>query len=71
MAVLRTFSLWSGVFLWSYLMFVFSVIDFNEFLDLVIQHQGDAKDVYDEIMQGFKLLDVGESFVFSEKPFQG
>lgn len=40
-----------------------SVIDFNEFLDLVIQHQGDAKDVYDEIMQGFKLLDVGESMV--------
>lgn len=33
------------------------MIDFNEFLDIVIDKQGDSKDIYDEIIQGFKLFD--------------
>ncbi|ELU15735.1 hypothetical protein CAPTEDRAFT_156723 [Capitella teleta] len=32
-------------------------IDFNEFLDIVLDKQGDSKDIYDEINQGFKLFD--------------
>lgn len=36
------------------------MIDFNEFLDIVIDKQGDCKDIYDEIIQGFKLFDYGE-----------
>lgn len=33
------------------------LVDFNEFLDIVIDKQGDSKDIYDEIIQGFKLFD--------------
>ncbi len=32
-------------------------IDFNEFLEFVISRQGDARDIYAEIMQGFRLFD--------------
>ena len=39
--------------------FDFSVLDFNEFLDVIIDKQGDDKDAYDEIVQGFKLFDTG------------
>lgn len=33
------------------------VVDFNEFLDIVIDRQGDSRDIYEEIMQGFKMFD--------------
>lgn len=36
-------------------------ISFNEFLDLVIEKQGESKDVYQEICNGFKILDKGLS----------
>ena len=36
------------------------VVDFDEFLDLVIAQQGDSRDVYDEILQGFKMFDYGK-----------
>ena len=39
----------------------FSLIEFNEFLDLVIQEQGEARDFHDEILQGFKMFDYGKS----------
>ncbi|CAD5119581.1 DgyrCDS8183 [Dimorphilus gyrociliatus] len=32
-------------------------ISFNEFLDLVIEKQGESRDVYQEICNGFKILD--------------
>ncbi|KAK7093578.1 uncharacterized protein [Littorina saxatilis] len=32
-------------------------LDFNEFLETVIARQGDTRDVYDEILQGFKMFD--------------
>ena len=32
-------------------------VDFNEFLDIIIERQGDSRDVYDEILQGFKMFD--------------
>ena len=35
------------------------MVNFNEFLDIVIDRQGDAHDIYDEIMQGFKMFDIG------------
>ena len=35
-------------------------MNFNEFLDIVIDRQGDAHDIYDEIMQGFKMFDYGK-----------
>lgn len=34
-----------------------SKIDFNEFLEFVISRQGDERDIYSEIMQGFRLFD--------------
>ena len=37
----------------------FRFIDFNEFLDIIIDQQGDERDIYDEISQGFKLFDTG------------
>ena len=36
------------------------MVDFDEFLDLVIAQQGDSRDVYDEILQGFKMFDFGK-----------
>ena len=36
-----------------------SAIDFNEFLDIIIDEQGQDRDIYDEIAQGFKLFDTG------------
>ena len=35
-------------------------LDFNEFLETVIDRQGDTRDIYDEILQGFKMFDCGE-----------
>eukprot|EP00794_Sanderia_malayensis_P019948 gene19948-21902_t len=32
-------------------------VDFNEFLELIISRQGDARDIYAEIMQGFRHFD--------------
>ena len=32
-------------------------VDFNEFLDIIIEKQGDSRDIYDEILQGFKMFD--------------
>ncbi|XP_002737188.1 uncharacterized protein LOC100368683 [Saccoglossus kowalevskii] len=33
------------------------MIEFNEFLEFVIQHQGSAQDIHDEIKQGFQMFD--------------
>ena len=41
-------------------LFFFSFLDFNEFLDVIIEQQGDSRDVYDEILQGFKMFDYGK-----------
>ena len=35
-------------------------VDFNEFLDIIIESQGDDKDVYEEILQGFTMFDYGK-----------
>ena len=35
----------------------FSGVDFNEFLEIIIDSQGDSKDILDEILQGFALFD--------------
>jgi len=32
-------------------------VDFNEFLEIIIDSQGDSKDILDEILQGFALFD--------------
>ncbi|XP_070561996.1 uncharacterized protein [Ptychodera flava] len=32
-------------------------VDFNEFLEFVIQRQGSARDIHDEIRQGFHMFD--------------
>ena len=40
----------------------FSYLDLNEFLDVIIEQQGDSRDVYDEILQGFKMFDYGKAF---------
>lgn len=37
--------------------------DFNAFLDFVIDRQGDARDIHDEMVQGFKYFDLGEQFL--------
>ena len=37
-------------------------LDFNEFLETVIDRQGDTRDIYDEILQGFKMFDYGECY---------
>lgn len=34
-----------------------SQLDFNEFLDVVIERQGESRDIRDEIMHGFKMFD--------------
>jgi hypothetical protein len=40
--------------------FVFSSqISFVEFLEVIIDRQDDARDIYDEILQGFKMFDQG------------
>jgi len=36
-------------------------LDFNEFLETVIDRQGDTRDIYDEILQGFKMFDYDSS----------
>ena len=36
-------------------------VDFNEFLDVVIEQQGDSRDVYDEILQGFSMFDYDKT----------
>lgn len=35
-------------------------LDFNEFLETVIDHQGDTRDIYEEILQGFKMFDYDD-----------
>jgi len=40
-------------------------LDFNEFLDVVIEQQGDSRDVYDEILQGFKMFDYDKTSAIS------
>ncbi len=42
------------------MIFLSRYVNFNEFLDIVIDRQGDAHDIYDEIMQGFKMFDYGK-----------
>ncbi|XP_005113262.1 caltractin [Aplysia californica] len=32
-------------------------IDFNEFLEIIIDRQGDTRDIYDEILKGFEMFD--------------
>ena len=41
-------------------MVIFRFLDFNEFLDVIIEQQGESRDVYDEILQGFKMFDYGK-----------
>lgn len=36
-------------------------LDFNEFLETIIDRQGDTRDIYDEILQGFKMFDYDKS----------
>ena len=36
------------------------MVNFNEFLDIIIHQQGDSRDIYEEIMQGFKMFDYGK-----------
>ena len=36
-------------------------IDFSEFVEYVISRQGDGRDIYSEIMQGFKIFDHDSS----------
>ena len=42
---------------------IFREIDFNEFLEIVIDLQGDTRDIYDEILKGFQMFDYGEFVV--------
>lgn len=36
-------------------------LDFNEFLETVIDRQGDTRDIYDEILQGFRMFDYDKT----------
>ena len=42
-------------------MFFSRDVDFNEFLEIVINRQGETRDIYDEILKGFEMFDFGES----------
>ncbi|KAK3737178.1 hypothetical protein RRG08_016482 [Elysia crispata] len=43
-------------------------IDFNEFLEIVIDLQGDTRDIYDEILKGFQMFDYdGSGHISLEK----
>ncbi|XP_070535816.1 uncharacterized protein [Ptychodera flava] len=33
------------------------LVTFNEFLEFIVNKQGNARDIYDEIIQGFRMLD--------------
>lgn len=41
---------------------LFSQIEFTEFLEVVIDRQGDSRDMYDEILKGFSMFDFGKFF---------
>ncbi|XP_048257778.1 caltractin-like [Haliotis rufescens] len=41
-------------------------IDFNEFLETVIDRQGDNRDVYEEILKGFNMFDTDGSGAISQ-----
>ncbi|XP_048257774.1 caltractin-like [Haliotis rufescens] len=41
-------------------------IDFNEFLETVIDRQGDNRDVYEEILKGFNTFDTDGSGAISQ-----
>ena len=34
------------------------MLNFNEFLETVIDKQGDSRDMYDEILKGFAMFDL-------------
>jgi len=36
-------------------------VDFNEFLEIVINRQGETRDIYDEILKGFEMFDFDGS----------
>lgn len=38
-----------------------SQIEFTEFLEVVIDRQGDSRDMYDEILKGFSMFDFDKS----------
>ncbi|PVD36854.1 hypothetical protein C0Q70_03844 [Pomacea canaliculata] len=40
-------------------------ISFNDFLETVIDRQGDSRDVYDEILHGFKMFDYEKTGMIS------
>lgn len=42
-----------------------SQIEFTEFLEVVIDRQGDARDMYDEILKGFSMFDYDKSGAIS------
>ena len=39
------------------------MIDFVEFLEAVIDKQGDSRDMYDEILKGFAMFDYGKKIL--------
>lgn len=41
-------------------LYFFRMLDFNEFLETVIDRQGDSRDIYDEILKGFSMFDRSE-----------
>lgn len=41
------------------------MIDFPEFLEAVIDRQGDARDMYDEILKGFNMFDYNKTGAIS------
>lgn len=43
-----------------WIIFIFSQIEFTEFLEVVIDRQGDSRDMYDEILKGFSMFDYGK-----------
>ena len=44
------------------------MLDFNEFLEIVIDRQGDSRDMHDEILKGFSLFDQGKMNPVTRKP---
>ncbi|XP_041377827.1 caltractin-like [Gigantopelta aegis] len=40
-------------------------VDFRDFLDTVLDRQGDSRDIYDEILKGFKMFDSDNSGLIS------
>ncbi|KAL3861943.1 hypothetical protein ACJMK2_007952 [Sinanodonta woodiana] len=46
------------------------MLDFNEFLETVIDKQGDSRDIYDEILKGFQMFDYEKKGTISFRNLQ-